>query len=438
MDQVSFLGLRALGYGTLAQVTWIYNGPINIDGLRRFHRNLGYGLLGRRIEKSPLPFARDRWVVSRGPVDIDIAEGRRPRSALNAWTYQRACLPIDPETGPGWHIGVLPLDDNGTVVSLVASHTLVDGLGLCQAIADAAENRTLDLGYPPPGSRTCRQALIEDGRQTIASMPELTRALAATVRLARRGRQDLASSIAGAPPAPRRIGEDTPVEVPALTAYVDLTQWDTCAKRLGGSSNSLFAGFAARLGVRLGRQLDDRSVTLAFPVGERIEGDTRGNALTFASVKIDPTQVASDLVEIRAQLKQAFTDLGAGTYEMLAPLPLASMTPKWVARRLVGVGLGAAALPIGCSGLGQLDPAVIRPDGSDADYTYGRLIEPGVSKRALEAMGGQLFVVSGRTPGKLFISVVAYRSGQQNSPEALREMLSQTFAEFGLSAEIGG
>jgi hypothetical protein len=340
--------------------------------------------------------------------------------------------------GPGWHIGLLPLDDNGTAISLVASHTLVDGLGLCQAIADAVEGRMHDMGYPPPGSRTRRRALLEDGRQTIASTPELARALAATVQLARQGRRDLASSIAGAPPAPRRMGEDTPVQVPALSAYVDLAQWDSCAKRLGGTSNSLLAGFAARLGLRLGRQLDDRSVTLAFPVGERIEGDTRGNALTFASVKIDPTQVASDLVEIRTQLKQAFTELGAGAYEMLAPLPLASMTPKWLARRLVRVGLGAAALPIGCSSLGQLDPAVIRPDGSDADYTHGRLIEPGVSKRALEAMGGQLFVVSGRTPGKLFISVVAYRSGQQNSPEALREMVSQTFAEFGLAAEIGG
>jgi hypothetical protein len=333
---------------------------------------------------------------------------------------------------------VLPLDDNGTAISLVASHTLVDGLGLCQAIADAVEGRMHDMGYPPPGSRTRRRALLEDGRQTIASAPELARALSATVQLARQGRRDLASSIAAAPPAPRHVAEDKPAEVPTLSAYVDLAQWDACVKRLGGTSNSLFAGFAARLGVRLGRQLDDRSVTLAFPVGERIEGDTRGNALTFASITVDPTQVASDLTEIRAKVKQALAERAAEAYEMLAPLPLASMTPKWVARRLVGVGLGAAALPIGCSSLGQLDPAVIRPDGTDADYTCGRLIEPGISKRALEAMGGQLFVVSGRTPGKVFISVVAYRSGQQNSPEALRELVTQTFAEFGLTAEIGG
>ena len=56
--------------------------------------------------------------------------------------------------------------------------------------------------------------------------------------------------------------------------------------------------------------------------------------------------MASDLAEIRAKVKQALAERAAEAYEMLAPLPLASMTPKWVARRLVGVGLGAAALPI--------------------------------------------------------------------------------------------
>ncbi len=439
MDQVSFLALRTLGYGTLAQVTWIYNRPVDLDGLRRFHRNLGYGLLGRRIERSPLPFARDRWVLWHGPEDqkdLEIAATPRPRADLTAWAYERACRPIDPELGPGWHLGVLPLEDNGTAVSLVASHTVVDGLGLCQVIADAAKGRKRDLGYPLPGSRTRRHALIEDGRQTLASAPELGRALAAMVRLARQGRKDLAASIAAAPPAPRVAANDQAVVVPTLAAYIDLAQWDACAKSLGGTSNSLFAGFAARLGVRMGRLLDDGTVTLAFPVGERIEGDTRGNALTFAAIAVDPTNAASDLGEIRIKLKQALTGLAENANEMLATLPLTSMTPKWAARRLVGVGLGASGLPIGCSNLGQLDPAANRPDGTDADYAYGRLIEPGITKGALDRIGGQLFIASGRVPGKIFITVVAYRPGRTNSPDELRELVSRTFAEFNLTAEI--
>lgn len=438
MDQVSFLGVRALGYGTLAQVTWIYERPADIDGLRRFHRNLGYGLLGRRVERSPLPFARDRWVASPAPAAFDIEVAPRARADLNAWTYERARLPIDPEFGPGWHLGVLPLQDGGTAVSLVASHTLVDGLGLGLVVAEAAAGHTRDLGYPLPASRKRLRALYQDGRQTLASVPELARALAAGVRIARQGRRELSSSIAGAPPAPKRAGSDNsrPVMVPTLAAYIDVAQWDACAARLGGTSNSLFAGVAARLGVRMERRLPDGSVTLAFPVGERVAGDTRGNALTFASITVDPSHVTSDLTEIRGKLKTALAERAAVANELLAPLPLAALTPKWAARRLVGVGLGSSALPIGCSNLGQLDPLVNRPDGTDADYLCGRLIEPGISKRTLDGIGGQLFVASGRVAGRVFVSVVAYLPGRTNSSEELREMVASTFAEFDLTPEI--
>jgi hypothetical protein len=436
MDQASFLGLRALGYGALVQFSWIYNRPVNVDGLRRFHRYLGYGLLGRRVERSPLPFARDRWVFSRGPEDLEIAETPRPRADLNAWTYERACLPLDPEYGPSWHLGVLPLEDGGTAISLVTSHTVVDGLGILQAITDAADGRIRYLAYPRPGSRTRGRALLQDGRQTFASAPELARALAATVRLARDRRKDVASSIASAPPSPRLAGDDQPVVIPALTAYVDLAEWDARAKSIGGNSNTLLAGFAARLGVRMGRICDDGTVTVSLPISDRSENDTRGNALAFPVVSVDPTHLSSDLGGIRVKVKQAIADLAETSEELLAPLALTSMTPKWVARRAAGVGLGAAALPIGCSNVGDLDPAVNRPDGSDADYASGRLIEPGINERTLERVGGQLFVVSGRGPGKIWFSINAYLAGRTNSQDALHEVTSETFAEFDLAAEI--
>jgi hypothetical protein len=46
-----------------------------------------------------------------------------------------AQLPVDPEWGPCWHLGVLPLTDGSTAVSLVVSHCLLDGLGVAGAIA---------------------------------------------------------------------------------------------------------------------------------------------------------------------------------------------------------------------------------------------------------------------------------------------------------------
>ena len=438
MDQASFLGLRALGYGALVQFVWVYNRPVNLDGLRRFHRNLGYGLLGRLVEPSPLPFARDRWVVSRGPDDIEIAPTPRSRANLNAWLHGRACLPLDPQYGPGWHLGVLPLDDGGTAVCLTTSHTLVDGLGILQALADAAGGRTRYLGYPYPRSRSRRRAMMRDARQTIASAPELAKAAAATARIARRRLGDVTASMRSAPPAPRRAGGQPPVVVPSVTAYVDLAKWDARAKSIGGNSFTLLAGFAGRLGVRMGRVCDDGTVTLSFPISDRTEADTRGNAVVFPTVSVDPAHLSSDLGEARLKFKQAFADLAEITEDLLGPLPLTSLAPKWVARRAAGMGLGAAALPIGCSNVGDMPPEVIRPDGSDADYASGRLIEPGISRRALERMGGQLFVVSGRGAGKIWIAVNAYLAGRTNSQDALREDVSRTFGEFGLTAEIHG
>ena len=347
-------------------------------------------------------------------------------------------LPLDPEYGPSWHLGVLPLEDGGTAVTLVASHTVADGLGFLVAVADAATGRTRYLGYPEPGSRNRGRAVLQDGWQTIASTPELARALRGTARVARKRRKDVAASIGSAPPSPRVAGDDLPVAVPTLTAYVDVTEWDACAERIGGNSFTLFAGFAGRLGVRMRRVGADGTVTLSFPIGERTEDDTRGNALVFPTVSVDPTNLASDLGEVRLKFKQAFAELAEVTEELLAPLPLTSMTPKWVARRAAGMGLGAAALPIGCSNLGQHHPAVNRPDGSDADYSGGRLIEPGISKRTLERMGGQLFVVSGRSGTKVWISINAYLAGRTNSQEALRQDTSRTFAEFGLTARDPG
>ena len=435
-DQASFLGLRALAYGALVQFNWIYNRPVNIEGLRRFHRNLGYGLLGRRVERSPLPFARDRWVVSRGPEDLDIAEAPRPRAEVSAWLLERACLPLDPEYGPSWHLGALALEDGGTAISLVTSHTIVDGLGLLQAITDAANGRTRNLGYPNPRSRTRARAVLEDALQTIESAPELARAVRATARVARKRRKEVAASITSAPPSARLVGGDEPAVLPTLTVYIDAAEWDACAKSAGGNNFTLFAGFAGRLGVRMGRVCADGTVTLSFPISERTADDTRGNALVFPTVSFDPTHLSSNLEEVRLKFKQTFADLAEVTEELLAPLPLTSLTPRWVARRAAGMGLGSAAFPIGCSNVGVLDPAVNRPDGSAADYASGRLIEPGISKRTLERIGGQLFLVSGRGHGKLWICINAYLAGRTNSLDALRGDTERTLAEFGLTAEI--
>ncbi|WP_156687790.1 type I polyketide synthase [Mycobacterium sp. Marseille-P9652] len=437
VDQAVFLAMRAV-HGTLTQFTWLYDHAVDVEALRRFHRNLGCGLLGRRIERSPLPFARDRWVLAPAPNNIDIDATPRPRAELNAWLDERARLPIDPEWGPGWHLGVLSFDGGGAAVSLVVSHTLVDGIGLGQAIADAAEGRIHDFGYPPAGSRTRRHAMREDLRQTAKDLPDMGRAAVSAARKIWPDRKQFTSSIKAAPaPTSRTADSDQTVEVPALTAYVDLADWDARAKSLAASSNSLVAAVACRLAVRAGRAHGDGTVTLRFPVTLRTEGDTRANALTVVDVAVDPTHAATDLGDMHAKItRDILAAMKNPDDEYLSTFPLAPLVPKRLNRRLAGLAAGGANHPVTVSNVGDLPPAVNRPDGTDAEYAFMRSVEPDIKKSTLEHIGGQLFVGSGRSRGKIFFRISAYVLGRPNTPNELRDMVSRTFAEFDLIAEI--
>lgn len=435
IDQASFLGLRATGQGQVVQCVWVYGRAVDLERLRRFQHNLGHGLLGRRIERSPLPFARHRWVACRAPSVIDVAEGPRAREELSAWADERAELPVDPEWGPAWHLGVVPFTDGTTAISLVVSHTVADGLGLCVAIADAVRGNARDFGYPQPHSRGRARAALQDARQTARGTPEIARTLVAAARLARRRHGDIAKS--RTPPRVTGLGGDKLVRVPAITIHIDQSDWDMCAKALGGTSNSLFAGFAAKLAAHCGRRrTGDGAVTLSFPVSDRTAHDTRANALSFASFAVEPTRVTADLRDVRAAIKQALRNLREVPDESLRLLPLTPLTPKRAVKRLADLAFVYADLPVGCSNLGDLDPAVGRPDGNDADQVFLRLREQRVTRGSLERSHGQLFLGSGRTGNKVFITVVGYQPGNADSKAALRGLATQTLTEFDLTGTI--
>ena len=437
VDHALFAGHRATGQEVVIQCVWVYEHAIDFDGLRRFHHNLGYGLLGRRIERSPLPFARHRWVLDRGPSDIDIAECARPRAELSDWVDERSQLPADPECGPGWHLGVLPLTDGSTAVSLVVSHYLIDGLGLDASIANAVLGNTRDLGYPPPRSRTRLRAVVQDARQTAQDAPEVARALVAAAKLARRRRHDIARSPASRPVALRGVDGDDAVVVPAITIHIDLDGWDARAEALGGTRTTLVAGLAAKLGERMGRRrAGDGAVTLHLPMSDRAEGDTRAMAVSYTSVSVDPTRITTDLHDVGAAINQALRTLRETPDESSQLLWLASFTPKRAWQRMADTLAADPDLPVFCSYAGDTDPAICRLDGTDAEYAYARAPGQHVTRRWLEQIGGQMALLSGRIGGNIFITVSAYQPGAKNTKPALRELVAHTLAEFDLTGKI--
>jgi diacylglycerol O-acyltransferase len=433
MDQASFHWVRASGHVHCVQGTWIYPRELDTDGLHRMLDNLAHGLLGRRIERSPLPFGRDRWVAWHEWTAVDIAEPVESRSAVGIWADERSRVPIDPETGPCWHVGVLPITGYGTAVSVVASHTVIDGLGFSLVLADAANGVRRVLGYPPPRARKRRSALAEDLRASARGVPSMVRAVAAMPKLAKKANRGKAAPVAG---RATRTAVDSPVDVPTATAYVDLAQWDARAEALGGTSNSLFAGLLANLAQRTGRVRGDGTVTLTYPVSDRTENDTRANALKSVELTADPAKVATDLRDLRAGIKQALTD-GLGDFaDQEALLPLIPFIPLAVARRVPPEAGGFADLPVGCSNLGELDPAVARVDGTAADYFSMRLIEQNLTTNCHELSYGELHITSGRICGKVFLAARAYTADRRTVKETLVADLAATISEFGLTGEI--
>ncbi len=420
------------------QIMWIYEHAVDLDTLRRTYRNAGYGLLGRRIERSPLPFGRHRWVSAVGqPSDIDIAESPRPRAELSDWVDERAELPIDPEFGPGWHMGVLPLTDGSTAVTAVLSHCLADGIAGMVLVFDAVTGNIRDLGYPPPHSRTRLRAAASDFRETVRDLPQSARALGAALKLVYRRRREMTR-----PAAPRTTpalvdGADCHVIVPTITIYVDLDDWDARANALGGSGNSLFAGVAAKLGEHLGRcRSDDGTVILLIPFSDRTLDDTRAIAMSYAKVTVHPTRVTTDLSGARVAIKQALTTARETPDPALQILPLTPFIPKRGVQRLADMIFGFGDSAVLCSNLGDLPPEIASFDGTAAEYVMLRGVDQNVTRRYIESVGGQLVVVGGRLVGKMSMSVVAYQPGGKNSKQDLRELAAQTLAEFELTGVI--
>jgi hypothetical protein len=427
-DQAYFDFERAAGATCALQCVWVYDREIDIDGLRRFHHSLRQGRLSRRMERSPLPFARHRWVASANHPDLEIAETPRARNEFDAWLAERANTPLDAEHGPGWHLAVLPFTDGGAGVSLVVSHCLIDGVGLCEALKEAASGQD-NLNDWPAGSRPRWHALREDARQTARDIPGIARAAVAAAQFARRQRDHVAAPVAA--PIP---GES--VTLSTATIFLDADQWDARARALGGTSNTLLAGLAARLAQRVGRLTADGLATPSIPVNERTAGDTRANAITNVDITVDPAHAATDLRAIRAATKQALIRHQDVPDKRWALLPLVPVLPQRLVRQLVGVATGGTTNVVS-SNLGALDAAAIRPDGTAADYFAMKSLYPGVTSAVMHRTGGVLALLSGRVHRQIFVSVLAYQLDRPNSNDVLRQDVSSVLSDFSLTATIG-
>lgn len=438
LDQAMYLGLRATGQAAVMQCAWVYEHPVDYDGLARFHRNFGHGLAGRRIERSALPFGRHRWVTSAGPPgELEIAVDPRPRSQLGDWLDERAVLPVDPEWGPGWHMAVQPMTDGSTAVTLVGSHCLGDGGGALLTVFNAVTGNVCELGLPPPRSRTRGQALRQDTRQLFFDLPEVSRTVVGAARLALARRKIHGAPRSSAIAAAARLDDTRHVPVPTLAAFVDAEDWHRTAERLGGNSHSLLAGFAAKLADVMGRTGVDGTVPFIIPINDRTDpADIRANAVTLVNVRVDPCRVTHDLSVVRADIRAAIGRRDAEPDPALALLPLVPFLPRRAVKHAAEMAFGFAEQPVSCSNLGEVPAEIGRVDGTDAEYVLMRGVDQRITARVLEQRNGLLTVVGARVGARMSLAVIGYQVGEQNSKDKLRGQVQGVLAGFGLAATI--
>lgn len=435
LDQTALELHRVTGRGQLMQCVWIYDHPVDEEGLRRFHHNLYESLGGRLIDRSPLPFGRPRWVRPVGPPPpIQRAGKSRPRSEVMDWADELGSLPIDPEKGPGWQLGVLPLDDGSTAVSIVASHVIGDGAGALMAVFEAVTGSIRDTGYEPRGTRSPAQIVLADLRRAARDLPLTGRTVAKAARMLREKRKDFARARA----AQAHTSEGEYVIVPSAAFQVDVADWDARAEALAGNSYSLLAGFAAKLSEHLGRRRADGDVSLLIAINTRESlDDDRALAMAFASANVDPTKVTIDLTEARSAVREAREKAKVEVDPTRELLPLIPWLPKKVVKGIVDLMFSYSEdLPVSCSNLGDLPAELARVDGTPAESVFIRALDTNVTVGELQRSHGQLVVVSGRINGKISVSIEAYQLGAENSKDRLRAIVSKTLAEFGLNVEV--
>ncbi|MCW1958801.1 MAG: hypothetical protein KIH64_009690 [Mycobacterium sp.] len=437
LDHTAFELLRVTGRAQLVQVVWIYEHPVDQDGIRRFHRNFSASIANRLIEPSPLPFGRPRWVLPAGPApQLRMADAARPRDELLDWADELTDISIDPQNGPGFCFAVQPFDDGSTAVSIVASHCIGDGIGGVMAIFEAVTGQIRDFGYERSGSRSRLRGILTDFAGAVRDLPMTARTVVKAVKTVRANRAEFARARAAQASAGDPDG--THIFVPTTVIFVDVAEWDAKAQSLGGNSYSLLGGFAARIADHLGRHRPDGNVSLLIAINLRESlDDDRALAMAFASATVDPKEVLTDLTGARNAVREAREKTKSEPDTTMELLPLLPFLPRGAAKGVADLLFSYSEdLPVSCSNLGDLPPDTALVDGTPAEYMFLRGVDKNVTLGEMQRSLGQVVVVSGRINGKISISVEAYELGGQNTASHLRDIAGQVLAEYGLTGVI--
>ncbi|WP_456674038.1 hypothetical protein [Bradyrhizobium sp. RDM12] len=437
-DQGMYLAHISLGQHAVIQVLWRYLRPVDLDALTRFRDNLAHGHLARLIRPALLPFGRHQWVGAPPPsAALAVAKAPLAPEAMRAWADAQVELPLDPVRGPAWTFTIQTFSDGSTVVSLVVSHCIADGLTAAIAVSEAVRGERRPPVYRARSVWSAHRAATTLGAELQRIVLDAPATLRALAQLLRKGDTSRATynTPAGSPVV--ATADDRTVVFPSAFMRVPTSVWDLRAQSLGADRLTLLTAVTAAFAEALGRVRDDH-VTLLIPVNQR-EGlsHTGGNGVALATLKVRVDEPRGHLHPLQRRLRAALLRTRRERNRLATLLPLVPFVPRRAFSAASRLALDAlAGLPVTCSYLGTLPKDVHQIDGGAADRICARGIDRPVARRAVEARQGVATLFAGVIPGFIALSFVAYQPGVVTEPQHLRAVVERLLADYELAGEF--
>ncbi|MER7797198.1 hypothetical protein [Microbacterium sp. NPDC096154] len=414
---------RGAGSPAVNQFVWRLPGAYDPRSLHAFGEALSRGALHRRVARTPVPLARDRWAPAAVPAVVRVQREAVPVDGVIDWMEAQAALDVDPHRGTAWALSAAPADD-GSIVSLTATHAAADGAALLEAIRRAAAG---DAPAPPAPLPPIGALMADDVRDAAAQV----RAIAQWARSRR-----------GAAPEPARaaltpLTDEPPLpaewRVPIAVAEIATADAEAVAAARGGTLNSWFVALTARISAASGRVAPGDHVPVALPVSTRRDrDDRRANTTDIARADIDPeTLAARDLGRVRALCKQAYVELAAAPPP---PVPLAAlqMLPDAVVKRLPQPPTATLL----ASNVGLFPDVARSAFGPEATAITGLAHQIGANAEAIDAAGAGIYAWTTQSGPRLTVTLAACDPRRITDRTALHRLLQDELAAWDLTARL--
>lgn len=377
---------EAVGVSAI-QLLWRYDRPLDTAAIEKFHDALVHGRLARVVARATVAAAGDRWTSDARFAPLLIDPEPVATDALMDWIDARGSADLAAYGGPAWRLTATALDDGGAIVSLLVSHAISDALGIVQAVVDAAAGKSVDLDYASDDFGQGR-LLAEDAAAAARQFARV-----AALRREHRGAAQPSNSepdpVVDAPEPSELPGD---FRVPRAIAVVPTHEWHAAAAARGGTATTLGVGVAAGLAALAGRTTVDGVAYIGMPVSVRSgPTDLRANAVRGIRFALDTATLHDgDLTGLRATVKSELQASAVGVDpEELAvatnvTTPLSRLAQTWS-------NTAPDHVSTVCSVIRNIDPAVLRIDGTEAAAMSIGLVNRGIEDPSrLARFGGNL------------------------------------------------